>query len=143
MRKIKRIVIHCAATPNGVDFHARDIDLWHKQKGWSSIGYHYVIPLSGKIEEGRPEDKIGAHARGYNSQSLGICLIGTSKFTRKQWMALRSLVLSLSEKYEVLKGNIVGHRDLPNVAKSCPGFSVTAWKALDMMPIVEHVLSEK
>jgi hypothetical protein len=75
-RKIERIVVHTAATPEGRDIGAQEIDRWHRQRGWRMIGYHYVIRLDGTVEEGRDETIPGAHARGYNRTSIGICLIG-------------------------------------------------------------------
>ena len=52
-----KIIIHCSATPRGVDYSAADIDKWHKQRGFRGIGYHYVIKLDGTIEKGRDEMK--------------------------------------------------------------------------------------
>ena len=75
MREIKQIHIHCSATKTD-NISASTIRRWHLQRGWSDIGYHYVIGLDGKIEAGRPVSKIGAHAKGYNKTSIGICYIG-------------------------------------------------------------------
>ena len=76
MRKINEIIVHCSATPEGKDFHASDIDRWHKAQGWKCIGYNYVIDLDGTVEPGRPLNEIGAHTVGHNSNSIGICYIG-------------------------------------------------------------------
>ena len=76
MRTIKEIIIHCADTPEGRDDKAADIDRWHKQRGFDRIGYHYVIDLDGTIEAGRDPDCIGAHCKGHNTNSIGICYIG-------------------------------------------------------------------
>ena len=76
MRRIDDIVIHCAATKEGLNFHASDIDRWHKQRGFKKIGYHYVIDLDGTIEKGRDESEVGAHVTGHNAHSIGICYIG-------------------------------------------------------------------
>ena len=76
MRRIDRIIIHCSATNPEQDFCAADIDRWLKAKGWSGIGYHYVIKLDGTIEKGRDVSKAGAHAFGYNKRSIGVCYIG-------------------------------------------------------------------
>lgn len=75
-RTIKYIVIHCSATPEGRHHTAKDIDLWHKQRGFSKIGYNYVIQLNGTIELGRDVDKIPAHVEKFNEESIGICYIG-------------------------------------------------------------------
>ena len=71
-----KIIIHCSATPKGVEYSASDIDKWHRQRGYSKIGYHYVIKLDGKIEKGREENEMGAHCLGENLYSIGICYIG-------------------------------------------------------------------
>lgn len=119
MRTIKYIIVHCSATAEGKDFHAKDIDKWHRQRGFNSIGYHYVIDLDGKIEVGRPESQVGAHCAGYNSVSIGVCYIGgcgkdgkTPKDTRtaEQRDSLRRLLIELKRKYPAAV--ICGHRDM-------------------------------
>ena len=77
MRKITEIIIHCADTPERRDVRAADIRKWHvKDNGWNDIGYHYVIDLDGTIEAGRDLETIGAHCKGHNQNSIGICYIG-------------------------------------------------------------------
>lgn len=129
MRKIKEIIIHCSATPEGRDYSAADINGWHLRRGFNRIGYHYVIRIDGSIEGGRPLYMPGAHCRGRNSNSIGICYIGgltadgrKPKDTRtlRQRGALRSLVNRLCEQFP---GIIVyGHNDF--AAKDCPCFNV-------------------
>ena len=89
--KIDAIVIHCSATPAGLDYRAADIDRWHKKKGWKMIGYNYVIDLDGKVEVGRPLTIDGAHCntkgvsgRPYNSHSIGICYVGGLEATKDE-----------------------------------------------------------
>ena len=79
MRKITEIIIHCSATTEGMDFTVEDIDRWHRQRGFSGVGYHFVIYLNGSIHAGRPKNKIGAHCKGHNTISIGICYIGGRK----------------------------------------------------------------
>ena len=76
MREIDKIFIHCSATPPHMHVDAKVIDKWHKERGWSGIGYHYVIKRDGQIELGRPIEKIGAHVKGHNKTSIGICYCG-------------------------------------------------------------------
>ena len=77
MRKIDKIILHCAATPEGRDISMETIKSWHvKGNGWSDIGYHYVIELDGTIKEGRPMHRSGAHTKGHNTGSIGVCYIG-------------------------------------------------------------------
>ena len=89
MKKIDAIVIHCSATPEGLDVRAADIDKYHRQRGWKMIGYNYVIDLDGTIEVGRPLTMDGAHCNdagfsglSYNKHSIGICYIGGIEGTR-------------------------------------------------------------
>ena len=129
-RKIKEIIIHCAATPEGKDFTVEDIRRWHKAQGWSDIGYHYVIYRNGHIEPGRDVDLIGAHCvkGGHNTYSIGICYIGGmdadnkhAKDTRTlaQKAALLGLLTDLRRMYPEAK--IYGHRDFDS-GKDCPSF---------------------
>lgn len=127
------IVVHCSATRPGMDIGADEIRVWHKQKGWSDIGYHYVIRRNGKIELGRRLEVEGAHVQGHNHHSVGICLVGGiadigkphNNFTPDQMMSLLSLLDDLKGKYPDAK--IQGHRDFPGVAKACPSFDVRKW----------------
>ena len=129
MRPINRIIIHCAATPEGKDYTVEDIDRWHRERGFREIGYHYVIYRDGSIHSGRDLAKIGAHCKGYNTGSIGICYIGgcaadgkTPKDTRtpEQRKALRQLVESLKTRF--LNATVHGHREFAN--KACPSFDV-------------------
>lgn len=126
-RRIDEIIIHCADTPEGRNDTIEDIRRWHKQQGWSDIGYHYVIHLDGSVHEGRSVDIIGAHCEGHNAHSIGVCYVGGrtkeqtgSKDTRtdRQKAALLSLLLDLRKMYPNAK--IYGHRDFSK--KSCPSF---------------------
>lgn len=144
MQKANSIIIHCSDSNWGC---MREIDFWHKAKGWKSIGYHFVIlngkplsdlflaPLNGSIECGRPLDgdafiednEIGSHALGYNSDSIGICLIGKNDFTPSQMASLRSLLRALMSQYNISADNILGHNETESgkaQGKTCPNFSV-------------------
>lgn len=131
MRPIKRIIIHCSATPEGRNNTVDDIDRWHRAKGWDGCGYHYVIHLDGTIHAGRPIEKAGAHCTGYNQSSIGVCYIGgvaadgkTPKDTRtaEQRASLLALLQRLRSKYP--KAAILGHRNLAR--KACPSFDAKA-----------------
>lgn len=130
MRKINEIIVHCAATPEGKNFKAADIDRWHRERKMKCIGYHYVVDLDGTVEPGRPENEIGAHCLGHNQNSIGVCYVGglaadgkTPKDTRTaaQKEALLALLKKLRAKYP--KAPIHGHRDF--AAKACPSFDAT------------------
>ncbi len=127
MRAIKKIIVHCADTPEGRDDRAADIKRWHtEERGWSDIGYHYVVDLDGTIEPGRPIEKAGSHCSGHNADSIGVCYIGgcdkkmQPKDTRTdaQKASLLLLLKYLVAKYPGV--TIYGHRDFAN--KSCPSF---------------------
>ena len=130
MRKINENIVHCAATPEGKNFKAADIDRWHRERKMKCIGYHYVVDLDGTVEPGRPESEIGAHCLGHNQYSIGVCYVGglaadgkTPKDTRTaaQKEALLALLKKLRAKYP--KASIHGHRDF--AAKACPSFDAT------------------
>ena len=129
MRLINEIIIHCSATKAGQDFDIKDIDRWHKERGWKGVGYHYVIKLDGTIQEGRPLDQIGAHCTGHNKKSIGICYIGgldksgKPKDTRTvaQKESLRLLVNQLLERFPGSK--VYGHSEF--APKFCPCFCVS------------------
>lgn len=134
MKKSKRtihyLVVHCSATPEGRDHTAKDIDLWHRQRGFNEIGYNYVVRLNGTIEGGRDVDKIPSHVTNHNKDSIGICYIGgidkntlQPKDTRtaEQKEALKKLLTELKALYP--EAEILGHRDFPGVAKACPCFN--------------------
>lgn len=132
MRKIDAIVIHCSATPEGINFTEKDIDRWHRANGWNGIGYHYVVRLDGSYALGRPVTAKGAHCpqESMNSRSIGICYIGgyaadgkTPKDTRTeaQKKTLITLIRTLKARYPEIK-TVVGHRDVKGVHKACPCF---------------------
>lgn len=130
---IKYLVVHCSATQAKSDIGAKEIDRMHRAQGWQMIGYHFVIRRNGALETGRPTNMIGAHVQGYNSESLGICMVGgvdpTGKaednFTPAQYASLSYLLQDLSQQYP--KATIQGHRDFPGVKKDCPCFDVRSW----------------
>lgn len=128
MRRIDYIVVHSSASPEGREDTIEDIDRWHKARGMNGVGYHYVIELDGIAFEGRPLSKQGAHVRGHNAHTIGICYIGGTDNTRErkakdtrteaQKRTLRKLLSDLKQMFPNAK--IVGHRDL--AATACPSF---------------------
>lgn len=129
-RNIKELIVHCSATPEGKDFTVSQIKQWHLQRGFSDIGYHYVIYRDGSVHIGRDESVIGAHCTGHNTNSIGVCYIGgvatdgkTPKDTRTagQKQSLVKLLKELKVKYP--QASIHGHRNFAN--KACPSFDAT------------------
>lgn len=128
-RRINLIVIHCTGTEEGKDVTVQAIRNWHiKGNGWRDIGYHYVIYRDGSLHEGRDVNISGGHARGYNSNSIGIVYVGgcpkghldQSKDTRtpEQKATLLRLLKDMRKMYPHAK--IVGHKDLNKTG--CPSF---------------------
>jgi N-acetyl-anhydromuramyl-L-alanine amidase AmpD len=144
-RRTDYIVIHCSATPPGSDIGADEIDDWHKQRGWSGIGYHAVIRRDGQIEFGRHFDEAGAHVKGQNYRSVGVCMVGgvdeqgaaEDNFNDEQHDSLTTVIAMLQRAYP--DAEVVGHRDLsPDLngdgvitanewIKDCPSFDVAEW----------------
>jgi len=129
MRKINKIIVHCTATREGRDFDVKDIDRWHRQKGWKCCGYHYVVKLDGTIQAGRDLSVIGAHCVGQNRNSIGIVYVGglsadgkTSKDTRTaaQKASLRRLIKMLKKQFPDV--TVHGHGEFAK--KDCPCFDV-------------------
>jgi len=132
MRKINQIFIHCSATKASQNVTVADITRWHKERGFRTIGYHWVIYRDGSIHQGRPESEIGAHVTGKNSYSIGVCLVGgidakgnpEENYTPEQWRTLKEKVIELKKKYP--GAEVLGHRDAPAL-KACPSFDVRTW----------------
>lgn len=128
---IKYIIVHCAATKPSQDIGVEEIRRWHLERGFKDIGYHYVIRRDGSIESGRPEWNVGAHAKGYNASSIGVCLVGgldnegrpEPNYTPQQWSSLARLVRDLHNRCP--NADIIGHNNV--AAKDCPCFDVRAW----------------
>jgi N-acetylmuramoyl-L-alanine amidase len=180
-RDVRLIVLHCAATPNdrtlftgkvgtpGFRTPIQEIDAWHKERGFQrdtywrgrqnasleAVGYHFVIARNGAIFSGRHVHEQGAHAQGWNRNSIGICLVGTDQYTEVQWLALESCVRGLSQSFQVplltpklgtsngsglvVSGGVIGHGKLPGHNKICPGFDVHAWVSGGLKPLAGHV----
>lgn len=196
MRDINLIVIHCSATKNGEslfrgrlgepdfqtpveridEMHRTRPDPFFRNEHWrkrfngsfTSIGYHFVIYVSGMVATGRHLDEVPSQAAGFNARAIGICLIGTDRFTPSQWNSLAELVRKLCEQREIrlaaprrvevqgktqVFAGVCGHRDLSpdqnkngviepfEFAKTCPGFDVATWLANDLHPEGRHILN--
>src|SRR3990172_3433237 len=130
--KTDYVVIHCSDTPPTMDIGAKEIRQWHTSpdkndlsKPWADIGYHFVIRRNGQVEAGRKQNQVGSHVRGFNSSSIGICMVGGrggNHFTGEQFDTLKHMVAELAKEYPDVE--FVGHRDL-NAGKECPSFSVS------------------
>lgn len=151
---VKYLVVHCSATPPNMDIGVRAIDQWHRDRGWRKVGYHYIIRRNGSIETGRLLNQVGAHTKGHNRNSWGICMVGgvdengnsEDNFTSEQYASLRILLDGL--RVRVPQAEVLGHRDLsPDTnndgviskwewLKDCPCFTVRDWywQQVDALP---------
>lgn len=129
-RPINEIIFHCTATPEGRHFTVDDVRAWHKARGWSDIGYHYLVYPDGRVMLGRPVGQVGSHVAGHNTGKIGVAYFGgvtadgkEAKDTRTS--AQRSSLLWLRNQLMIRhKGirKISGHNEF--AAKACPSFHV-------------------
>ena len=127
------IVVHSSATRPSMDWGVREINAEHRKRGYLGVGYHVIIKRDGTAEEGRPYDTVGAHTKGHNSTSIGICLIGgvndkleaDNNFTPQQFHTLDIILQGLENKWP--DAVVCGHRDMKGTATECPSFSVRDW----------------
>lgn len=138
-KPVTTIWVHCSATRNDwlatapLSEKVKEIRRWHRAKGWGDIGYHWVIDRDGTVAKGRDEELPGAHTAGFNTGSVGICLIGghgssendhfRDHYTIEQEMALRQLIDEIKKRAEITA--VRGHNEV--AAKACPGFNVKRW----------------
>lgn len=140
-RVINDIILHCSATPEGKDYTTADIKRWHLDRGFSDIGYHYVIYRDGSVHTGRDINVSGAHCTNHNSHSIGICYIGgldnvagipvdkqAPKDTRtvEQKKAMVKLVKDLLATYKLNMNNV--HCHYQYAQKACPSFKIETFK---------------
>lgn len=134
----KYVTIHCSDTPNGKSCDIEVIRKWHiEERGWKDIGYHIVIQPNGEVQHGRSLVEIGAHVESYNLingyVNIGICLIGTDKYTPKQFDSLDFTIHALQQSYDILESDIYVHNEFPTAVhqgKTCPGMrsgNLVAW----------------
>ena len=141
-RYVDTIIIHCSATPAGKKLEPADLVKMHRKRGFNGCGYHFYIRRTGEICDMRPVERIGAHCKGHNEGSIGICyeggldIKGNPKDTRtaEQKKALKYLIMTLKKEFPIKE--IAGHRDFsPDLngngtvepeewIKECPCFDV-------------------
>lgn len=130
------IVWHCSASRWG---RLKEIDKWHRERGWDGVGYHAVILngnierrrhsslFDGNIELGRSFDEVGAHVKGLNSKSIGICLVGEKgRFTHHQIESAVKLTKHLQSLFKIPTSKVIGHYEIAianpklKTSKTCP-----------------------
>ena len=129
MREINRIIVHCSDSPDSLDFGVRDIRQWHLDRGCSDIGYHHVVRRTGAVEAGRPEEKIGAHTRMFNGDSIGICWVGRNEIGDKQFESLKKLVIEKCKEHGLdPTEDVYGHYEC-DIRKTCPNLDMDKFRA--------------
>ena len=130
MREVNKIIVHCSATREGENFEVAEIRKWHLARGFNDIGYHFYIDLYGEIHKGRDINKIGAHCKGHNRNSIGICYCGgveadgkTPKDTRLECQKESLIAVLRTLKAMYPNAVIHSHNDFAN--KACPSFNAT------------------
>lgn len=121
-----QIIIHYTETQEYQDFDIYDVREWHKQRGFSEVGYHFLIKIDGIVEIGRDMDLIGAHCYGQNSDSVGICYVGgkctdgtlADTRTPEQMKSIQTVIDYVRAVYGHLP--VFGHNDYSD--KVCPGY---------------------
>jgi N-acetyl-anhydromuramyl-L-alanine amidase AmpD len=116
------IIVHCSDSDVPAHDNIETIDRWHKQRGWKMVGYHYVITKDGEVHPGRPESAVGAHCKGQNIDSLGICLTGRNEFSQEQLDSAERLFNELCSKYDIDPENILPHNHFDE-SKTCPNLT--------------------
>ena len=157
-RKIERLVIHGADTPDGsTRYTIQDVIDWHTNPrapdgvkpdpklhgcGWDNAAYRWVIETSGVIEEGHAWNEIGNHVKGLNSTSEGICLMGRGRYTPEQWDSLRRLLIARLDAHSLSPAQIFGHYQLDkhnDPPKTCPCFDVPLYLAHGLVPQADNI----
>jgi N-acetylmuramoyl-L-alanine amidase len=133
MRKVKKVIVHCTDSDDSLDVGVKAINEWHKVRGFVSpsginCGYHYVVRRDGRIEAGRPESEIGAHAKGHNSDSIGVVWVGRKHITAAQSKAIKQLINTIRDKYSVPIDKVYGHCEL-DPHKTCPNLDMVKLRA--------------
>ena len=139
LRRVTKIIVHYSATPVSHRWTVERVRKCHLEKGWSDIGYHWVVDREGVVWEGRPESLQGAHCRDYNRESIGVCWLGgldgngtpVGNITKAQTRSMEELLRQLHRRYP--DALLYGHRDL--AATKCP--------MLDAREMWGHVWSEE
>ncbi|MGB5810128.1 MAG: N-acetylmuramoyl-L-alanine amidase [Polyangiales bacterium] len=131
LRAIEVLAVHHSASSNKID--PATIRQWHLDRGWDDVGYHYLIDYKGHVHVGRPLPFAGAHAKGSNSNSIGVCVIGNNAsldrsdhWTTAQNYSLLDFISSVTKLFPTIR--VVGHRDLMEPGYTeCPGLDIATW----------------
>jgi N-acetylmuramoyl-L-alanine amidase len=123
MSKIDMIIIHCSSSDKPEHDNVEEIRRWHKERGWTDIGYHYFIDKKGKVSDGRGLHKVGAHCAGHNMTSIGICLSGRFEFYDAQFRSALFLINDLLKRFKIKRSHVYPHNYF-DASKTCPNFEI-------------------
>lgn len=135
MRDITLVVIHHSASPRSIK--ATTVKQWHKDRGFADVGYHGLIEESGLYIPGRSIDKMGAHAKGANRNSLGLCIIGDNTKEPQSWNTDQLITAEvIIEAWLMMfpKAKMAGHRDVGSTKTLCPGLDIR--KVFPQFPVI-------
>lgn len=128
-RKINKIIVHCTDSDDSLDIGFKEIDSWHRERGWyskksnMSCGYHYIVRKRGRVEAGRLESDVGAHCYGQNKSSLGVVWVGRKDMTTEQKQALLKLLRKLIDEHGLKPFDVYGHCEFTD-GKTCPNLDM-------------------
>ena len=136
--KPTEVILHCSATKNGRYVSLKKFRQWHiTENGWNNIGYHAIFQPDGQVHDYRDGLRAlnvqGAHCRGRNRSSIGLCLVGTDRFTNAQFVSLRYYLESLDQTYDIGPSKLRCHYEFDSArkqGKTCPNMLVgelVAW----------------
>ena len=139
LEKVNNIIVHHTSR---TEMTAEECHEYHqKERGWSGIGYNYFIEKDGSIIEGRGQ-RVGAHAYGHNRTSIGICMTGNFDVevpTNQQWTSFLRLSSYMLKLYNLQPSQVLGHRELIGVQKSCPGMQIDMDEVRSQLEEYNHV----
>ena len=147
--KPNKITIHCSASKNGIPWDIKEIEKEHIKRGFKTVGYHLVCQPDGEVQKGRGLNEVGAHVEGHNTGNIGICMIGTDRFTVRQFNSLRYQLDSIRMVFSIPFSEIYGHYEFDSAikqGKTCPNIravDIVLWYALnDTSCINKYLLKE-
>ncbi|MBD3369876.1 hypothetical protein GF402_05875 [Candidatus Fermentibacteria bacterium] len=137
LTRVELIVVHHSATVSG---NVALFRVLHRVVfGWDDVGYHFVIgngtySRDGELEEGRPLEAVGAHARGHNDRSVGVCLVGDFNSSRPSTLQLetgKGLLGDLMRRFSLGKGRVIPHKEVEGCKTECPGKNLSVKMLLE------------
>lgn len=133
-REVNKVIIHCTDSPTGRYVDVATIDKWHEARGFKpstnghACGYHYLILVDGTIQMGRMESDVGAHCKGQNHDSIGVCLVGRGEYNEDQIIALHFILHQICSGYGLEAKQVFGHYEFDQNGKTCPNMNMDKFR---------------